>query len=162
MLKKAMGILVILSLIGIIGCSSGPKSTTTTAAPASVKTVREAQIASAWTMKQLEINTKSDLSLTLKLAAGDKVDGYFYLEKGSNVSFQIAGNSQIYESQPVGTKSDIITSDRFSFTASQAQGIAYFLTLNPGSDTRETNEVTVFLELIYPATGALSVPIGTK
>ena len=90
------------------------------------------------------------------------MDGYFYLEKGSDISFQIAGNSQIYESQPAGTKSDTITSDRFSFTASQAQGIAYFLTFNPGSDTRVTNEDTVFLEIIYPATGSLSVPIGTK
>jgi hypothetical protein len=161
MLKKIIGILVVLSLISIVGCSSGTKTSTATK-PADVNTVRDAEIAAKWNVKHLEINTKAEITLTLKLADGDKVDGYFYLEKGSNVGFQVAGSSKVYESQPVGTKSDTITSDRFSFTASQAQGVAYFLTFNPDSNAQTTNEVTIFMELIYPATGSLSVPIGTK
>jgi hypothetical protein len=162
MLKKAIGILVILSLIGIVGCSSGSKSVTPSQ-PASVKTVREAGIASAWTMKQMEINLESETTIVLTLANGDKVDGYFYLEKGSNIDFKISGNSQIYESKPAGAKSDTITSDRFSFTASQAQGIAYTLTFNAGGDaTKDKTGTTVFLEIIYPAAGSLYVPFGTK
>ena len=162
MVKKAIGILVILSLIGIIGCSSAP-GTSTPAQPASVKTVREAEIASAWTMKQMEINSESEISIVLKLADGNKVDGYYYLEKGSNISFQISGISLIYESKPAGGKSDAITSDRFSFTATQAQGIAYTLTLKAsGNASKEKTGTTVFLEIIYPAAGSLYVPIGTK
>ena len=162
MLKKAIGILVILSLIGIVGCSSVPKSTTATQ-PATVKTLREAEIASAWTMKQLEVNSAAEITLVLTLANGDKVDGFYYLEKGADTAFKISGNSLIYESKPAGTKAGTITSDRFSFTASQAQGIAYTLTLNAGvaADKAKTG-TTIFLEIIYPSSGSLYVPIGTK
>jgi type IV pilus biogenesis protein CpaD/CtpE len=161
MLKKAIGILVILSLIGIVGCSSVPKSTTTTQ-PATVRTIREAEIASAWTMKQLEVNSAAEITLVLTLASGDKVDGFYYLEKGTDTAFKISGSSLIYESQPASVK-ESITSDRFSFTASQAQGIAYTLTLNAGvaADKAKTG-TTIFLEIIYPSTGSLYVPIGTK
>lgn len=161
MVKKVMGMLVILALVGLAGCSSGSKTATATPA-ASVHTIREAGIASAWTMKQLEINSSAEISLVLTLANGDKVDGFYYLEKGTGTAFQISGNSVIYESKAAG-KSDTITSDRFSFTASQAQGLAYSLTLNAGMDASKTkNQNTIFLEIIYPATGSLYVPIGTK
>jgi hypothetical protein len=163
MVKKVIGILVVLSLISIsiIGCSSGSKTSTATPA-ASVKIIREASIASNWTMKQLEINASAEIPLTLRLSNGDKVDGFFYLEKGTDTAFQISGNSLIYESKATG-KSDAITSDRFSFSATQTQGLAYVLTFNAGIDATKTkNQTTIFLELIYPATGSLNVPIGTK
>jgi hypothetical protein len=111
----------------------------------------------------MEINSESEISIVLKLADGNKVDGYYYLEKGSNISFQISGISLIYESKPAGGKSDAIISDRFSFTATQAQGIAYTLTLKAsGNASKEKTGTTVFLEIIYPAAGSLYVPIGTK
>lgn len=161
MLKKIIGILVVLSLIGIAGCSSGSKSSTA-AQPATVKIVREAEIASNWTLKQMEINSAAEITLVLTLANGDKVDGFYYLEKGTDTAFKVSGNSLIYESKSTDIKAGI-TSDRFSFTASQAQGIAYTLTLNAGADTsKEKNSTTIFLEIIYPSTGSLYVPIGTK
>ncbi|MHB8105035.1 MAG: hypothetical protein ACYDG5_05800, partial [Dehalococcoidales bacterium] len=52
------------------------------------------------------------------------------------------------------------TSDRFTFTASQTQGIDYKLKLTLTG--RGTTEATVFLEIIYPVTGSVLVPIGTK
>jgi hypothetical protein len=162
MIKKVIFILVILSLVGILGCSITSR-TTAPASPASVKTIREAGIGSEWAMKQLEINLESELSIVLKLTEGDKVDGYYYLEKGSNIGFKITGNSLVYESKTQGAKDQSITSDRFSFVASQEQGIAYTLTLSTSNDAgKEKAGTTVFLEIIYPASASVFVPIGTK
>ena len=162
MVKKLIGILSILSLLAVLGCSTVPK-TIAPAAAASVKSIREAEITSKWTVKQLQIDLNSEISIMLKLAVGDKVEGYYYLEEGSNLSFQISGTSLIYESVPADGKSETITSDRFSFTASQAQGIAYTLTFTPVENPDEEHiDTTVFLEIIYPASGSLYIPIGTK
>jgi hypothetical protein len=162
MLKKVLIIAVLLSLVGILGCST-TSGTGTTALPASVTTVREAKIASVWSMKQMEINLESETEIDIKLAAGDKVDGYFYIVNGDNITFSISGNSLIYESKAPGASGKSVASDRFSFTASQAQGIAYTLKFNviEGS-SKDKNSATVFLEFIYPATGTVLVPIGTK
>jgi hypothetical protein len=113
-------------------------------------------------MKQLEIDLENEIPLTLILKDGDRVDGYFYLEKGDNVGFNVSGNSLIYASKPSDTETARITSDRFSFTASQAQGIAYILTFKPGNLDGGQKGATVFLEIVYPATGSLSIPVGTK
>jgi hypothetical protein len=153
MLKKVLIIAVLLSLVGILGCS-----TTAGTAPASVNIVREAQIASGWAFKQIEISLEAETLIILTLASGDKVDGYFYCVSGDNVTFSISGNSPIYTSAGQG-----VNSDRFSFTATQAQGIAYILKLNPiKSSNKESTAATVFFEIIYPATGKISMPIGTK
>jgi hypothetical protein len=157
MLKKILAVLALSVLIVLGGCSSSPGTTSTTP-PAGVKTIRETTISGGWIMKQLEVNLGSDIALVLKLAEGDKVDGFFYLEKGTDVGFQISGTSSIFESQPAA-KSAAVTSDRFSFVATQAQGLAYTLTL---SRSEKTVTTTVFLELIYPSDGSLFVPIGTK
>lgn len=162
MVKKIIAILAIIALIGIAGCSK-TNTTSSTTQPASVKTVREAPISGEWMMKQIQINLESSISLVLTVSEGSKVDGYFYLEKGDGVDFQISGNSMIYESKPTGT-AGAAASDRFSFTASHAQGIAYTLTFSSGDngDTKTKTATTVYLELIYPITGSMYVPIGTK
>ncbi len=150
MLKKVLIIALVLSLVGIFGCTSSE----TAKPPASMTTIREAKIGTLWYMKQLEINFSTDTSVTIELAAGDKVDGYFYTISGDGISFSISGISQIYAS-PSGS-----TSDRFSFIASQEQGIDYKLKFAvPGNGK---TEATVFLEIIYPVTGEVLVPIGTK
>ncbi len=161
MIKKVICVLVMLSLISVLGCSLTSKATTT-AAPASVKTVREAEISSQWTMKQLEINLDSPLTIWLILANGDKVDGYYYLENGDSISFKINGNSLVYESKQPTEKSATLTSDRFSFTASSSEGIAYGLSFNAEDVKTQTKGTTVFLEIIYPVTGSLNFPLGTK
>lgn len=150
MLKKILVVALLLPLIGISGCTSGSSTDTS----ASMSTIRESKIGTQWNMKQLQIKFKTDTSVTIELASGDKVDGYFYAESGDSISLVISGISQIYTS-PTGA-----ISDRFSFTASQAQGIDYKLKFS--ATGKGTSESTVFLEIIYPATGLVLVPIGTK
>jgi len=120
------------------------------------------EIAGKWAVKQVEINLQSGISILLKLAPGDTVEGYYYLEKGNKVGFQISGNSLMYESKP-DVISGNVTSDRFSFTASADQGIAYTLKFIPGKEKDEKKvDTTVFLEIIYPVTGEVFDPMGTK
>lgn len=163
MFRKILCLIVALSLIGAAGCSLGSKPNATSTTPAaSVNTVREAVISKVWTMKQMQIDLASDVSLVLKLKDGDEVDGYFYVVKGDSTGFNISGSSQIYASKSTDSETTRVTSDRFSFIASQAQGVAYTLTLTPGSSASGKSSVTVFLELIYPVTGSLFVQYGTK
>ncbi|OGO32235.1 MAG: hypothetical protein A2Z29_00400 [Chloroflexi bacterium RBG_16_56_11] len=161
MFKKLLIVIAVIVLAGTWGCSS--KSTTDKTTPATVKIVREARVGSLWEMKQVEISLEREFTLDIKLADGGKLDGYFYVEKGTDVDFQISGNSVIYQSAPPDEKTDTITSDRFSFTANQAQGLAYYLTFKAapvpgGEETRQT----IFMEIIYPVAGSVFVPIGTK
>lgn len=162
MIKKLLCIVVMLSLIGAVGCSSLSKTETTTQ-PSSVRLVREAEIASQWTMKQLEINLETEIPILLTLDTGDKAEGYFYVVKGNGVKFKISGTSLIYESKPLTAKVKEITSDKFSFTASQAQGSGYTLLLSSDNETeKQKTDTIVFLELLYPEGGSVFVPFGTK
>jgi hypothetical protein len=161
MIKKFSLVLAVLILIVTVGCSFG-KSTGTTTPAANVRQVRQAELSGKWAVKQLEINLESSISIMLTLAEGDMVEGYYYMEKGNGLTFQISGVSLIYESQPADAKS-AVTSDRFSFTASSGQGKAYTLKLTPAKgSTTEKAAATVFLEIVYPATGEVFVPMGTK
>ena len=163
MLKRFCIILTTIVLLVVPGCSSGNgNATTTSTQPADINEVRQAQIAQVWAMKQLEINLQSSTSILLTLAEGAEVSGYFYLTRGNNIDFSISGKSLIYQSKPLSVSSNI-TSDRFSFTASSAQGIAYTLKLLP-DEKGDSKKVTpsVFLEIIYPASGEIYVPMDTK
>lgn len=161
MVGKIFIILAVLLLITTVGCSSG--NTTNTSAPAAdVRQVRQTEIAGKWAVKQVEIDLQSSISILLKLAEGDTVEGYYYLEKGNDINFQIFGKDLIYESRPVAVSGNI-TSDRFSFTASDAQGIAYTLKFSPAEEKNgKKTAATVFLEIIYPVTGEVFDPMGTK
>jgi len=156
MLKKVLIIAVLLSVVGLLGCTSANGGAS--GLPASVNVVREADITSGWSVMQMEISLESETHIILTLAAGDKVDGYFYCVSGGNVTFSISGNSPIYTSVGQG-----VNSDRFSFTASQAQGIAYILKLTPVKKNGDEKAAsTVFFDIIYPAAGEISMPIGTQ
>jgi hypothetical protein len=159
MVKKIACFVLIAALLSVAGCSLGTTATTSTT-PGAVTSVREATISKVWTAKQLQIELSKSIGIVLTLQDGAKVDGYFYTLKGDLASFSVAGGSVIYTSKPSSSETSLINSDRFSFTASAAQGGAYTLTFTaPSSATAKT---TVFLELIYPSTGTLLVPFGTK
>jgi hypothetical protein len=164
MIKKLLYVIAAVSLLSVTGCSLASKMTeTSTTPPASVRNIREAEIAKVWKIRQMEIDLESDVSMVLTLKNGDNVEGYFYLLKGENINFSIAGTSPIYASRPPDATTNRTTSDRFSFTANQGQGVAYTLTLSPvAAANGKISETTVFLELIYPVSGSLFVPIGTK
>jgi hypothetical protein len=159
MLKKVIfGVILLVLAVSAFGCPSA--KTTTTTPPANVRTIGETTISQEWAMKQIEITLEGETKIVLTLTVGDEVDGYFYLTSGQNISFSISGTSLIYESKAPGTGEKNVSSDRFSFTASQAQGLAYTLKLKPGS--QDTGSTTVIIELIYPVSGEILIPIGTK
>ena len=157
MLKKIACLVLALAIIGVGGCSLGAKPTTsTTAAPAAVTSVREATIAKVWTMKQLQIDLTKSIGIILTLKDGDTVDGYFYTLKGDLASFNVSGNSQIYSSKSTNSETSLVNSDRFSFTASTSQGIAY--TLNITAPSSASGKTTVFIELIYRPAARFTFP----
>ncbi len=156
MLRQAGMILAIVSAVALAGCSSKPSNQTDTPGPTNFEVIRRADIGSKWHMQQVEVDLKANaqLPILLKLTEGDTVDGYFYLEKGTDVGFHIDGNSQFYASSPAaGSKG--IASDRFSFAASKAQGNTYTLTL----EGNKQSDVTVFLEIVYPAADSVFTPM---
>ncbi len=164
MIKKIICIILAIFLISVTGCDliSRAQSTVTTI-PASVKAVREANIGQTQAMKQMEINLDSEVTIIVKLSQGNPVDGLFYLVKGKNVSFTITGMTAMYVSPPTDTKTGYVTSDRFAFSASDAQGLYYSLTFKPVPDANDNiADTVVFLELVYPVTSLITVPIGTK
>jgi hypothetical protein len=163
MFKRLSLVIIALALAVTAGCSSGGQTATTSAQPANLDVVRQAEISGQWTVMQVRINLDSEFPVLLKLTPGDTVEGYFFLEKGTDIDFKVTGVSTIYqETSPAGTSGNI-TSGRFSFTASPEQGIAYTLTFTPVVKT-EGKKVTpvIFMELIYPKTGELFNPMGTK
>ncbi len=159
-MKKGILTVILALSVFLLGCST--ISNVGSSSSPSAKITRKAELASKWELRQmtLELSAGDQLPILLKLADGDKVDGYFYLEKGNNVDFQIMANSLVYK--PAQDASKGITSDRFAFTASTAQGSSYTLSFRNTASGKEKTGVTVFLEVIYPATGSIFTPLEKK
>ncbi len=156
--------LIVLSIASAVvltaGCSSSTGGSST--AKPSHDILRKSTIGTDWQMYQMRLILPpgSSFPVLLKLAAGDKVDGYFYLEKGMNVDFGVNADSPVYHSTPSATGN--VTSDRFSFTASKEQGSTYSLQFS--STPNSTEQEVVFLEVMYPmkSSFAVFVPLETK
>lgn len=157
-MKKIIMVIMVLALVAFAGCeeisslTQGGTQTSTT----SPKIVKAVELGGRWAMKQMsfKVEPKSEVSILLKLADGDKVDGYFYLEKGERLDFKITGKTLLYQSG---------VPDRFSFAANQDQGDTYTLTFrNSASDDDRPTAVIVFLEVIYPLKGSIYIPVESK
>jgi len=158
--QKILLIFTVLALLPVAvfggGCGGSKDS-----GPATGKyeVLRKADLGAAWQMYQLRIVLEAgnnfDVDL-LGLAGTDKVDGYFYPEKGTGATLAIkAGDNVIYQSSAAGSEP---VSDRFSIVAALPAGTAYVLNFaNPGTET-----VNIFQELIFPKTGVIRGPIDTK
>lgn len=151
----SMAVMLLLTLVtGCAGATTGP------AAKPRQEILRKSIIGTDWQMYQIRLTLPSGTGfpVLLKLADGDRTDGYFYLEKGSNVDFSVNADSQIYRS--TRQASGKINSDRFSFTATKVLGSTYILQLN-NTTTNASDPVVVFMEVIYPVKGSIYVPLET-
>ncbi|MDP2918827.1 MAG: hypothetical protein Q8O43_01215 [Dehalococcoidia bacterium] len=154
-----LGLVIILVITLLAGCTSTSKSANT----GKYEIVRGAVLGGKWQMYQMRIHLESgaafDIDL-LDLVTNDKVDGYFYPERGSGASLEIkAGVNIIYKADPAGIPAGSTLSDRFSFTANQPLGTAYVLNFrNSGSE----KTVTILMEIIYPVTAAIRGPLAIK
>ena len=112
----------------------------------------------------IEVKADDEFLLLLQLPNEGQVDGYFYVEKGENVGFEILGTSLIYRSEGEGKPGlGRVTSDRFSFAADEKEGNTYTLAFNNAPPNTDVGtQVTLFLELIYPELGSMYVPLVVK
>jgi hypothetical protein len=153
---------VVIVLVSVMGCSVIKSPTGSSSSPASYSIARSATISPHWLVKQIKVNLAAgkELPIIMKLADGDYVEGLFYLEEGKNVNFSIAGSSIFYQSTATN---GVVTSDSIKFTANINQGIAYTLSFrNPITDSASSGDIKIFLELKYPDTALLFIPIDTK
>lgn len=164
MLKRIFIAVIALSLISVLGCWKASPTPTVSPTPvaAQFEPLKTVDIASKWKVKELrvEVGADKEFLLLLKLAEGDKVDGYFYLEKGANAGFQIAGKTLVYKYAPdIAKAGGGVPGDPFSFTATREQGDMYMLTLDNHAARGGSQSLTVFLHIIYPANALVFVPI---
>ncbi|MFC1916465.1 hypothetical protein ACFLW4_07280 [Chloroflexota bacterium] len=159
MIKRIIIAIMLLPLVSILGCEEITRLTQEPiqmSTPPKLKILKSVELGSEWEMKQISfgIGADDEVAILLKLSEGDKVDGYFYLEKGDSIEFSITGKTLVDKSE---------VQDRFSFVASQAQGDTYTLTFhNPADDDDQPAMVAVFLEVIYPVDGSIYVPVEGK
>ena len=161
MLKKLS--LVVLPVLAAVLLTAGCETMATggaAAAKPSHEILRKSVIGTDWQMYQIRLllPAGSSFPVLLKLAPGDKVDGYFYLEKGSNVDFGVNADAQVFRSTP--NASGVVSTDRFSFTAAKELGSTYSLQFAAAGNA--TEQEVVFLELMYPVNGGIYVPLETK
>jgi hypothetical protein len=122
MLKKVICCLAaLIVLLGVSGCEFASRVQETSTAPASVRKLRDTELAKAWKMRQMEIDLEESATIMLTLKEGDKVDGLFYLVQGGDVDFSIAGTSTFYIAEPPDVTTASVTSDRFSFIATRGR-----------------------------------------
>jgi hypothetical protein len=158
-----LGLIMMVIMVSTMGCSQIP-SLTDSSSVIKPKIIRQSELGTKWTMQQMQIEVAAgdEVQLLLKLANADRVDGYFYLLKGDGIEFQVVAAAPVYESQGDNPKTPgRVTSDRFTFTASQAQGTTYTLIFrNPDEKSKET-KMSVFTEIVYPITGSIFAQIVT-
>ncbi len=158
MLKKVIvAITLPILLLPLLGCeeiSDLTQGVSTSSSQGNLKIVKSVELGSAWQMKQISfrVDAGQEVAILLKLADGDKVDGFFHLEKGDTADFRITGKSQLFRANEA---------NRFSFTASQAQSDTYNLLFrNTAEEDEDQKSITVFLEVIYPLKGEIYVPVA--
>ncbi|MFA5316263.1 MAG: hypothetical protein WC369_02430 [Dehalococcoidales bacterium] len=156
MTKRIITAFAVLSLLLMAGCddlTELTRGTTETSSSPGFEILRGAEIGSEWKMNQIQIviGPQDEFATLLRLTKNDNVDGYFYLEQSGNVTFEIEGDSLIYQTSD--------SSNRFSFVAGAPQGNTYVLTFrNPAAES-ETTQIVIIMEIIYPATGEMFFPV---
>lgn len=163
MIKAILIAGIVLSLISFLGCSeiSDLPDLVQQSSQDSPDMVARAALGEDWQMDQMrvQVDAEDESLVLLRLPDGGKVDGYYYLKKGEDIEFEIAGDSVVYRTKNSDIKDAAkITSDRFSFTADKNQVTTYTFTFRNPTE----NDEVVFLEVIYPVDGSLFFPIITE
>lgn len=170
--KIAVALFLVLVMLLAIGCSGNSSSTATPTGKCEIVKVTKVKSGDAqWAIYQLhlEIEGGGTFTIDLNLTDGDKVDCWYNTEKpstGGSVDFQVkAGSSVIYTSTATGSTAGGNTSDRLSFTASQANGASYRLIFRNSLADKNSKE-TIFTEIIYPAKDSaedsIFIPLETQ
>jgi hypothetical protein len=154
--------LILVTSILVLGTLAGCSSSKNTTPTGKYEILRRAILGNTWQMYQIRVVLESgsdfDIDL-LGLMGTDKVDGYFYPEKGIGATVTImSGATVIYKADSSSVALGGTLSDRFSFPADQPSGTAYVLQFHNGG----TDTVNIFVELIYPKTGQIRGPIDLK
>jgi len=129
-----------------------------------------------WKIYQLRLTLEGGATFTidLNLTNSDKVDCWYNTEKptsGGSVNFQVkAGTAVIYPSGTPGATAGNSaalgnTSDRLSFTATQANGTSYRLVFHNNLADINSKE-SIFTEITYPNNNqgedSIFIPIETN
>jgi hypothetical protein len=153
MLKIISTGMILLALLLSTGCDQianiGGGGTTSTEGP---DIVRQEDLGDDWQMAQMRVSVPAgeDNSVLLRVKQGDEVDGYYFLEKGEDIRFELIGDAVIYQSPGI--------SDRFTFIVPETVVTTYTLTF---SNPTEREEI-VFLEVIFPIEADLFFPISAN
>ncbi|MEE8318283.1 MAG: hypothetical protein V3R36_01455 [Dehalococcoidales bacterium] len=168
MAGKIVLVLMVLSLLSVTGCDELSSLTqgTTPSSSADLKIIKAVELGEGWEMKQLSFKVAAgdEMAILMKLSDENEVDGYYYLEKGGDIDFIITAKELVYRS-PVRPNEDDEKpdSDRFSFVASETDGDTYTLTFrNPADDEESSADASVYLEVIYPVSASLYMPVADK
>jgi len=163
----------LLATMMLTGCTGQTTtSTTPTRVYSIVKTTEITDLQGVkWEDYQLRLTLQGGgtFPIDLNLAAGNVVSCWYTTEKpasGGSVVFQIeAGNSVIYPTGGTGAGAAGNTSDKLTFTASQANGTSYRLVFHNNLSDINSKE-TIYTEINYPAnaTGedSIFIPLQTN
>lgn len=174
--RHVIRILLLISLLATLLLASCVGQTTNTTPTRSYSIVKTADIVDLqgvkWKYYQLRLTLQGGGTFTvdLNLSAGDEVDCYYITEQpesGGSIGFQVeAGASVIY---PLGVTTNTAdpgnTSDRFSFTAKQADGTSYRLIFHNNLQDVNSKEI-IYTEISFPASASgedsILVPLETN
>jgi hypothetical protein len=154
--KIAIVIVLVLVMLFALGCSGNASATTTPERSYEIVKVTKVKSKDAqWEIYHLHLVVEGGgkFTIDLNLNDGDKVDWWYNVEKpstGGNIDFQIKAGANVIYTSTSGTTTTTNTSDRYWFTASQADGTSYRLIFQNTLPDRKSKE-TIFIELIYPS-----------
>jgi basic membrane lipoprotein Med (substrate-binding protein (PBP1-ABC) superfamily) len=174
--KFIISSILILSLLAatlLVGCAGQTTTSTTPTRVYSIVKVSEITDLQGvkWENYQIRLTLQGGgtFPIDLNLAAGNVVSCWYTTEKpasGGSVNFQIeAGTALIYPITATGSGAVGNTSDKLTFTATQANGTSYRLVFHNNLSDINSKEV-IYTELNYPANASgedsIFIPLQTN
>ena len=174
--KFIISSILILSLLAatlLVGCAGQTTTSTTPTRVYSIVKVTEITDLQGvkWENYQIRLTLQGGgtFPIDLNLAAGNVVSCWYTTEKpasGGSVNFQIeAGTALIYPITATGSGAVGNTSDKLTFTATQANGSSYRLVFHNNLSDINSKEV-IYTEINYPANASgedsIFIPLQTN